>query len=148
MTDKPKAPPLWTPGAAGIWHATLAGRSWTLTEPTGSTAWAAYAALQARLAALGLYSGDPVRFRAALVGFMADPDVLRLARQAVDWMACDGVPVASGFDRVFTAGRVAEVAVLAREAWNVLDFFLAPGQRPDTQAAVPSPPPSPTPGAV
>lgn len=143
MTDRPKTPPLWTAGAPGVWLASLGGRSWVLNEPTGSTAWAAYAALQARLAALGLYSGDPSRFKAALVGFAADPEVQRLARQTVDWMACDGVPVASAFDRVFTASRVSEVSVLAQEAWSALGFFSAPGQRPDTGAA-----PAPTPGAV
>ena len=141
-----KAPPLWSPSAPGIWRATLAGRSWVLTEPTGSTAWAAYAALQARLGALGLYSGDPVRARSALVGFPSDPDVMRLARQTVEWMTCDGVAVAGGFDVVFPASRVYEVAALARGAWEVLGFLDAPGQRPETEAPAPVPPP--TPGAV
>lgn len=134
----PKPPPLWTEGPDG-WRATLAGRSWRMDEPRGSTAWTMYAALHARLAALGLYSGDGPTTRAALTGFGADAEVARLARQMVDWMTCDGVPVSAGFERVFAGRRAPEVSVLALEAWKALGFFSAPGQRPEATEAPPAP---------
>lgn len=126
-------------GPDGLYRGEVAGRSWVLTPPTGSEAWALYMAIQAVAAKHG--AADSRQAAQAAIGrVLYDPDAQALMLSTVHRMTCDGVPVAGAFDLVFPAHRVHEIPVIASEAWLALGFLTPPGMLPAPAATKPAHP--------
>lgn len=121
-------------GPDGMYRGVIAGRSWVLTPPTGSEAWALYMAIQGVAAKYGAAESRQAA-QAAVGRVLYDADAQGLMVATLQRMTCDGVPVAGAFDAVFPAHRVHEIPAIASEAWLALGFLTPPGMLPAPAAS-------------